>query len=482
MNRGTTPRLLSLVIAALTAALSAESCSRPRSASSLDAGSLQDLGHVGLALILPDGTLVPSVRFVLNTAGGVALRQGDINLGDDHGATVSAVIGAVPAGHGYTVTLSTDLGSAGTCHGVSTPFTVVANETTAVSVLLLCRALTSSGSAIVGGVMDLCPVVAAFSISPLSVAVGATIDVSAVGFDADPADVVAYTWTSTGGTFESPHAPTTRFRCLSLGQHAITITVDDGLVPGSVPPRPRCSASESFPIACTAPAGTGGASGQGGASGTGGGATGGVSGAGGTMGGVIASGGASGAASVPATGGTLGSGGGPASGTDGNFGSGGTAAGGAAASSGATASGGASGAVVLTPGCMACEAGICAVQEPASGGLGCFGLLGSEKTTCELAVACMRASHCAIDGDTSYCYCGTANQDDGSCASAPLGPCVAALEAADPRILPTDSQGTRFAKVAMDLVDPTLPIGKATGLISCDAFSCNTTATCAGQF
>lgn len=416
MNLGTkpgAPLLAVATIAAVTVALSAQGCSRQGAALRSDAGPLQDLGQVGLALILPDGTLVSSVRFVLNDAEGVTIRQGDINLGTDHGATVSAVIGAVRAGEGYAVTLGTDLGTAGTCQGMSAPFAVVATETTTVSVLLLCRAIANSGSVIVGGVMDLCPVVASFSISPLSVSVGATIDVSAVGFDPDPGDVVAYTWTSPGGTFESPHAPTTRFRCLSAGQHALTITVDDGIVPGSTPPRYRCSASESIPIGCTTSAGTGGASGQGG---------------------TRASGGASGAA------------------------------------------------VVLPPGCAACEANICAVQEPASGGLGCFTLTGSDKIACERAVACMRATRCAVDGDASYCYCGSANQDDGSCASAPLGPCVAALEAADPHILPADSRGTRFAKVAMDLVDPTLPLGKATGLIGCDALSCNTPSTCAGQF
>ena len=91
-------------------------------------------------------------------------------------------------------------------------------------------------------------------------------------------------------------------------------------------------------------------------------------------------------------------------------------------------------------------------------------------------------THCAIDGDTSYCYCGTASQDDGSCSAAPLGMCIAALEAADPNILPTDTVVQRFNKIAADLVDTSLPIGKATGLIGCDAFSCNTPTTCAGQF
>ena len=89
----------------------------------------------------------------------------------------------------------------------------------------------------------------------------------------------------------------------------------------------------------------------------------------------------------------------------------------------------------------------------------------------------MKSTGCAIDGDASYCYCGTASQDDGSCAAGPLGPCQAELEAADPNVLPTDTVTQRFSKVATDFVDPTLPIGAATDLIGCDAFSCGSSCT-----
>ncbi len=109
-------------------------------------------------------------------------------------------------------------------------------------------------------------------------------------------------------------------------------------------------------------------------------------------------------------------------------------------------------------------------------------MTGTALTACNNAVACIRTTHCDIDGDTSYCYCGTASQDDGSCSAAPLGLCITQFEAADPNILPTDTVTQRFNKIAADLVDTSLPIGKATGLIGCDAFSCNTATTCAGQF
>lgn len=172
------------------------------------------------------------------------------------------------------------------------------------------------------------------------------------------------------------------------------------------------------------------------------------------MAGAAGTGGVAGAGGVPNTGGVIGSG-------------------------GATSAGGAAGIADsgVSFGCAACEAAVCAPQ-----GVGCDSLTATARTTCDAALSCIRRRHCAIDGDTSFCYCGTANQDDGSCASAPLGACVTELEAADPNIQPADTVTARFDKIAADLVDPSLPIGRATDLIACDALSCNTPGQCAGMF
>jgi hypothetical protein len=159
----------------------------------------------------------------------------------------------------------------------------------------------------------------------------------------------------------------------------------------------------------------------------------------------------------------------------GGAGTGGAIIGTGGAGTGGAASGGSAGGI--TAGCAACETSICVPQ-----GVGCSTLTGSARTACDAAVTCIRTSHCDVDGDTSFCYCGTASQDDGSCSAAPLGLCIRELEAADPNILPADTVTQRFNKIAADLVDPALPLGKATGIIGCDAFSCNTVTTCSGQF
>jgi hypothetical protein len=115
-------------------------------------------------------------------------------------------------------------------------------------------------------------------------------------------------------------------------------------------------------------------------------------------------------------------------------------------------------------------------------GVGCSAFTGEAALACLTAVDCMRSTHCAIDGDASYCYCGSASIDDGSCASAPLGVCKAELESADPNVLPDDGVLARFNKVAVDFTDPGLPIGQATQLLGCLSYFCNTPDTCAGQF
>lgn len=521
MIRSSARKVMILAAAALCTGTLAVNCSKGGSPTKTDVGS------VGLALTLPGGGIVSTVRYSLRNSSNAEVRQGDINV-QDAMATVSVVVGGVPAGTGYTVILSATANDGTTCSGTSAAFSVTANMSTSVSVLLLCRAGGQAGTVVINGQIDSCPVVTSYIVSPIAVSAGGTIDVSAAGADLDASDTVTYAWTATAGTFDAPGSASTRYHCpAASSQQVLTITVSDNIIPGSTPPRAKCSTTatvtvncglcgnnavdtsagetcdppngttcdatchtiavvcgnnivqpgeqcdppngttcstscQNIPVVCgnsivqpgeqcDPPNGTtcsatcqtisstGGAPGTGGA-GTGGAGTGGA--------------------------GTGGAG-------TGGAGTGGAGTGGAG--TGGAGTGGMSGGV--TAACAACETQICAPQ-----GVGCSTLTGSARTACEAAVSCMRTTHCAIDGDTSYCYCGTASQDDGSCSAAPLGLCITQLEAADPNILPTDTVTQRFNKVAADLVDPSLPIGKATGLIGCDAFSCNTPATCQGQF
>ncbi|MEP6652026.1 MAG: hypothetical protein ABJA82_01625 [Myxococcales bacterium] len=497
MIRSTTARkAILLAAAALSVGALAVNCSKK------DTGSNSAVGSVGLALTLPSGATVTSVHYSVKNSGSTEVAQGDIPVSDS-GATISVVIGGIAAGSGYTVALSGMASDGSTCLGTSAAFAVTANASTNVNVLLLCRNVNSSGTVVVNGQIDNCPAVTSYVVSPMATGVNGHIGVSASAADLDAADTVTYAWTATAGTFNTPTASSATFTCPATSSVVtLTITVSDNAAPGST--TPKCSSSRTVVVNCglcgngtldageqcdppngttcdnscqritafcgdgivngteqcdppngttcsatcrTITLGTGGA-GTGGA-GTGGAGTGGA--------------------------GTGGAGTGGAG--TGGAGTGGSATGGAGTGGAGTGGGATGGAGGVTAGCQTCETNICVPQ-----GVGCSTLTGTAKTNCEAAVACVRSTHCDVDGDTSFCYCGTASQDDGSCSAAPLGLCIQTFEAADPNILPTDTVTQRFNKIAQDLVDPSLPLGKATGLIGCDAFSCNTATTCAGQF
>jgi hypothetical protein len=71
-----------------------------------------------------------------------------------------------------------------------------------------------------------CPFVGLVTVNPGATTVGGEVDVSVL-VDTDGADV-SYTWTSTGGQFESSNAPKTRFDCTAAGAITISVQVTGG--------------------------------------------------------------------------------------------------------------------------------------------------------------------------------------------------------------------------------------------------------------
>ena len=71
-----------------------------------------------------------------------------------------------------------------------------------------------------------CPFVGLVTVDPSETIVGGEVDVSVL-VDTDVADV-SYTWTSTGGQFQSSNAPKTRFDCTALGAVTISVQVTGG--------------------------------------------------------------------------------------------------------------------------------------------------------------------------------------------------------------------------------------------------------------
>jgi hypothetical protein len=93
---------------------------------------------------------------------------------------------------------------------------------------------------------------------------------------------------------------------------------------------------------------------------------------------------------------------------------------------------------------------------------------------CKQVMACARATGCAVEGDDTPCYCGTAN--DSACQSGGAnGPCKSIIEAASESTDPSDV-AARFGNA--DPNDPApYAIGFATFLVGCDFASCNDPCT-----
>src|SRR5262249_59008115 len=132
-----------------------------------------------------------------------------------HSAMVSFVVGAVPAGTGYTVALSgTTNDGATSCAGTSAAFDVAAGATTAASVHLTCHERPRTGSVLVTGVLNVCPVIDGLGASPAEVTVGSALTLSAAAHDSDAAPAaLAYSWTASAGALGNAAAPSTSFTC-----------------------------------------------------------------------------------------------------------------------------------------------------------------------------------------------------------------------------------------------------------------------------
>lgn len=77
----------------------------------------------------------------------------------------------------------------------------------------------------------LCPGlrVSSFSLSPIAVSVGGTVDVSAAGQD-DSTDAATFTfaWTAPTGTFADPKEAHTKYTCATPGTVTLTVTLSNG--------------------------------------------------------------------------------------------------------------------------------------------------------------------------------------------------------------------------------------------------------------
>src|SRR5579859_6393652 len=148
-------------------------------------------GSLAATLQIDPGETVGSFSYAITGPGGFS-RSGLVDV--SHSATLSVLVSGIPAGAGFTITVAASTDGGTTCGGSAT-FDVSAGKTTAVSLHVLCHEAVRTGSVLVNGTLNICPVLDAVSANPLDIAVGfpTMVSMSAHDSDSGPA-ALAYRW------------------------------------------------------------------------------------------------------------------------------------------------------------------------------------------------------------------------------------------------------------------------------------------------
>jgi len=225
----------------MAAACSGVSCSAG-DASRVPEVASDAVGTVGLALTPVAGVTLNTFSYTIVGPGSFT-RSGTVDV--THSTTLSTVVGGLPVGNGYTVTISATSTDAATLCGGSAAFGVSAGTTSQVSVHLQCRQGDKTGSVFINGVLNACPSIDGIDASPAEALVGSPIALFGRASDADHApDSIAYRWTASSGNLSNGTTATPTFTCTAGGPVTLTLTASDG----------DCSESLTTSVGCTVPA------------------------------------------------------------------------------------------------------------------------------------------------------------------------------------------------------------------------------------
>lgn len=186
---------------------------------------VEQVGALDLRLNVAPGVTINAVSYSIS--GNGFTKTGSI---DTSGApTISAKLGGIPAGKGYTITLTASSAEGTTTFTGSAKFDVTAGATAAVTVHLRGTSVSGNGSVIVTGTINVNPVIDELTVSSLTVNVGSAISLAALGRDPDQQpSPVTYYWSTTGGVIDNPIAPNATLTSTSPGSFTVTLTVSDG--------------------------------------------------------------------------------------------------------------------------------------------------------------------------------------------------------------------------------------------------------------
>ena len=215
-------------------------CSSPGQ-TSLDSPSSSDLGTssssadgtgtVGMELTLPGGEQINSVTWTVtgpNNASTV-IQTGTVNVGSS--TTVSFLVGGIPAGSNYNISLSGSSADGTVACAGTAQFNTTARTTTNVAVALQCATSASeAGSALINGSTFNCATWNSVSASPNETTVGNAVAVAVSAAGPNPAGLT-YAWSAPSGSFDNAAAAAPHFTCGAPGAVTLTVTVADGAVP-----------------------------------------------------------------------------------------------------------------------------------------------------------------------------------------------------------------------------------------------------------
>jgi alpha-tubulin suppressor-like RCC1 family protein len=193
-------------------------------------------GMVGLELQLGPGVSLSTIHWTIhNPALLAADRSGSVDVSNSQ--AIEFVVGGLPAGTGYEITLTaTTDGPGGTACIGTAGFDIVAGSVTPVGLDLACGGGPadggSGGSVVIKGSVTIapsCAVVTFLSASPSQANIGGTIALSAGGIDDNGSRAaVSFSWVVTGGTgtgsFSDPTSPAPTFTCTGAGSVNVTVT------------------------------------------------------------------------------------------------------------------------------------------------------------------------------------------------------------------------------------------------------------------
>ncbi len=186
-------------------------------------GPVANAGQLQVALQLANGTTVSSASFAITGPGGFT-KSGSLNVANS--GTISATIGGLPAGNGYSITLSaTSTDGSTSCSG-SASFNVTAGGTSSVTVHLSCHEAATTGSVMVSGSINQCPIIDSVSSNAPA---GNVIAISSTAEDPDGGpQPLSYQWTASSGTLSNATSANPTLTCTAPGVVSLVETVSDG--------------------------------------------------------------------------------------------------------------------------------------------------------------------------------------------------------------------------------------------------------------